>query len=57
MSRSYIPKTHFKLPKFKRGDKVTTPDEKGVITRMAYRDGKSWYEVGGRWYSELEINA
>jgi hypothetical protein len=47
----------FKLPKYKKGDKVTTPDAVNQpITALMWSNGRNWYEVNGKWYSETEIH-
>ena len=46
----------FDLPKYRRGDTVSTPDGTGIIEALELISGHTWYLVDGKYYSESEIN-
>ena len=45
---------HFQQ-KYKKGEKVMTPDGLGVIEDTMWLEGQIWYGVGGKYYSEIEL--
>jgi len=48
---------HFKLPAYKKGDKVITPDGPGVIAIVQGVGGEHFYAVYGNaaFYAEREL--
>ena len=46
----------FDLPKYQKGQTVTTPDGTGIIEALELNSGQTWYLVDGKYYSESEIN-
>jgi hypothetical protein len=48
-------KGNYQLPKFRKGNKVKTPDGEGHIVQIRYEGGTNWHEVKNKFYSEYEI--
>jgi hypothetical protein len=48
-------KGNYNLPKYRKGNKVNTPQGEGVITMITYEGGANWYRVNNTFYSENEI--
>lgn len=48
-------KINFHLPRYKKGQRVMSPDGPGIIDHMKYIGG-TWYFVGGKYYSEAELH-
>ena len=48
-------KGNYQLPKFRKGNKVKTPDGEGHISGISYEGGTNWYNVKGKFYSEYEL--
>lgn len=48
-------KGNYQLPKFRKGNKVKTPDGEGYISQISYESGANWYNVKGKFYSEYEL--
>ena len=49
-------KGHYNLPKFRKGNKVNTPEGEGHITQISYEGGVNWYRVKDKFYAETEIS-
>jgi len=45
----------WKFPKFKKGMKVKTPSDVGVVKGIEWIDGLNWYQVDGAWFREDEL--
>lgn len=45
----------YKPPKFRKGNKVMTPDGEGHIVQISYEGGANWYRVKDKYYAETEI--
>lgn len=48
-------KGNYQPPKYRKGNKVMTPDGQGHITQIQYDSGANWYSVKGKFYSEHEL--
>jgi hypothetical protein len=50
-------KGNYSLPKYRKGQKVVTPDGEGHILQIAYEGGANWYRVKEKFYGEVEIKS
>ena len=48
-------KGNYSLPKYRKGQKVTTPDGEGHISQITYLSGVNWYKVREKFYGEQEL--
>lgn len=51
--------SRYKYPKFKRGDKVLSPDGEDTVKEVQYTDGSHWYELvkSNGFFREDELKA
>jgi hypothetical protein len=48
-------KGNYSLPKYRKGQKVNTPEGEGHISQITYEGGANWYRIKEKFYAESEL--